>query len=86
MTPSAGWSAAKPFSTDEYPFSVRVAARPLSNATWGYWRNTSITAQPPPSPLECGAAGRCGPSQTLRLVPFGATNIRIAVMPWVATK
>ena len=84
-TPSAGWSPTRAFSTDEYPFSVLVEARPLSNATWGLWRGSNITAQPPPSPLNCSAlaAGSCGASETLRLVPFGATNIRISVFPWV---
>ena len=73
-----------PFDTSEYPFSVVVSARPLPNRTWGYYGASKITAQPPPSPLNCTAgAADCGARQSVRLVPFGATNIRISVFPWV---
>lgn len=81
-SPSSGWSSSFPFDTENYPFSILAPARPLS--TWGYWEGTNITAQPPPSPVDCGAphAG-CGAPQQIRLTPFGATNIRISVWPWV---
>ena len=83
-TPSAGWSTRRPFATDAYPFSITARAAPLPVATWGYWRGTNITAQPPPSPLDCaaGSAANCSAEVRLRLVPFGGTNIRIAVFPW----
>ena len=45
-TPSPGWSVLRPFSTDEYPFSIRAAARKLPETTWGYWAGSKITAQP----------------------------------------
>ena len=79
-TPSPGWSALRPFSTDEYPFSIRAAAHNLPETTWGYWAGSKITAQPPPSPVNASrsAAG----VTTIRLVPFGGTNIRISVFPW----
>ena len=80
--PSPGWSAALPFDTENYPFSVRARARALPDTTWGYYGASNITAQPPPSPLDCARAA-CGKSESVRLVPFGGTNIRIAVMPWV---
>jgi hypothetical protein len=82
-TPSAGWSLRMPFDTDEYPFSIRAKARHLNQSAWGYWAGSRITAQPPPSPFNCSGSV-CGASETVRLVPFGGTNIRIAVMPWVA--
>ena len=82
-TPSAGWSLARPFATDQYPFSALASARRLGNGTWGYWEGSAITAQPPASPLDCAAAD-CGTVETIRLVPFGATNIRISVFPWVS--
>ena len=56
--PSAGWSTRRPFATDAYPFSITARAAPLPVATWGYWRGTNITAQPPPSPLDCGRRQR----------------------------
>ena len=82
-TPSPGWSAAFPFNTDDYPFSVLAKVRALPETTWGYYGGSRITAQPPPSPLDC-ANKTCGASQSIRMVPFGGTNIRIAVLPWTA--
>jgi hypothetical protein len=32
---------------------------------------------------EGGEEGQCGPETQVRLVPFGGTNIRISVFPWV---
>ena len=61
---------------------VLARVRPLPNTTWGYYGASKITAQPPPSPLNCTRA-QCGAAQTVRLVPFGSTNIRVSVMPWV---
>ena len=83
--PSSRWSEARPFSTDEYPFSIVARACALANTTWGYYPGTKITAQPPPSPLNrtaaaCDDAGR---TVSIRLVPFGGTNVRIAVFPWL---
>jgi hypothetical protein len=98
-TPSAGWSEKFPFggntgpSTSEYPFSVEVQAKQLPS--WGFWEGSKITDNLPPSPINCGAAGagkedeegaellECGAPQTLKLVPFGLTNIRISVFPWM---
>ena len=40
----------------------------------------AVTAATRPSPIDASA---CGASEPLRLVPFGSTNIRIAVFPWV---
>ena len=79
--PSGGWSEQLPFDTEEYPFSIRARAWPLSEQTWGYWAGSRITAQPPPSPVDMNSTA--GPATTIRMVPFGATNIRISVLPWV---
>ena len=84
-TPSAGWSEKFPFggntgpSTAEYPFSVEVQAKQLPS--WGFWEGSKITDNLPPSPVNCaGGEGsqfvECGAPQTLKLVPFGLTNIR----------
>ena len=79
---SAGWSLALPFSTEEHPFSVVVPARRLGS--WGYWKGSNITDQPPPSPVDCTQpAAQCSTAvEKIRLVPFGGTNIRISVFPW----
>jgi hypothetical protein len=83
--PSSGWSPSLPFSTDDYPFYISVKARQVP--AWGYWAGSKITDAPPASPVDCGAAGAaCGPVTELKLVPFGGTNIRISVFPWLASK
>jgi len=80
-TPSHGWSIARPFDTEAFPFSISARAVPIGS--WGYWKGSNITAQPPPSPVNCSDSGAgCGSVQALRLVPFGGTNIRISVFPW----
>jgi hypothetical protein len=76
---SKGWSTKLPFSTEEYPFSLNVKARPVS--TWGLYPGTNITDNLPLSPVDC-AAGECGTERELRLTPYGGTNIRVAVLPW----
>lgn len=55
-SPSAGWTPDFPFSTDEYPFYITVQARRLPLSQWGYWENSKITANLPPSPLNSVAS------------------------------
>lgn len=77
--PSVKWSPE--FAWDdsgEYPFAMKVTAREVK--TWGYWKRSEITDPPPVSPVE---PNTCGDPTTLELVPFGSTNIRIAVFPYV---
>ena len=75
--PSPGWSEDFPFDdSGEFPFAVDVVG--CEATSWGYWRNSSITAPPPVSPVGKGA---CGPSTKVRLTPFGSTNIRVSVFP-----
>jgi hypothetical protein len=72
-------------STMEFPFAVQVQARQLPQ--WGYWSGSKITDNLPPSPVTdlcaAGEGGGCGQTTTLTLVPFGGTNIRISVFPWM---
>ena len=76
---SSGWNIKSAFSETEFPFSVTVSAKILH--TWGWWNGSKITADLPPSPVKGGAAdGSC--TTTLRLVPYGSTNLRISVFPW----
>ena len=77
---SAGWSPAFAFddSGGRFPFSIMLMGCPVRS--WGYLNGSNITDAPPPSPIT---PEECGLSQPLRLVPFGSTNIRISVFPWV---
>ena len=71
------------YDTEAYPSTVTVQARRVGS--WGFWQNSKVTAQPPPSPVDCDKnASQCGAQESITLVPFGATNVRIAVFPWVA--
>ncbi len=78
--PSAYWNRTLPFSRADFPFSLLVQGRRLPS--WGYWQRSRITDNPPPSPIDCAEPAACGEVTTLRLVPFGGTNIRISVFPW----
>ena len=59
------------------PGSITVTARQVPG--WGFWHGSQITDSPPPR------AG-CGAATSIELVPFGGTNIRISVFPWLASK
>lgn len=90
-TPGGGWSPHYAFNDahEAHPFSIQIIGRRLP--AWGFWRGSNITDVPPASPVNCSggggaggeAAAACGVEEPLTLVPFGSTNIRIAVFPWV---
>ena len=75
---SKGWSTTMPFDTDNFPFAVQVKAKQFKS--WGYWEGSMITADIPPSPVDCAGMYNggplCGDEVTLNLVPYGGTNIR----------
>lgn len=48
---------------------------------WGMVNNSA--ASPPASPLDCTLEGVCGEELSVRLVPYGTTLLRMAVLPWV---
>jgi len=82
-TPASNWSSAMPFDTDSYPSSIAAKARQVG--AWGFWKTSKITAQPPHSPVDCSKnSSQCGDVESITLVPFGATNVRISVFPWFA--
>ena len=73
-----------PFDPSAPPLSILVPARPLPA-----WRAIGdVTQPPPPSPVDdllrmaLGAGGDDSSGTTLRLVPFGSTQVRIAAFPW----
>merc|ERR1711957_1092633 len=83
-TPSAGWGTDFAFNDGgEYPFYISAKARQVQS--WGYWEGSMITAVPPPSPIKCASSSDCGDETELKLVPFGSTNIRISVFPWIGS-
>ena len=77
---SQGWTPSFAFDdSGEYPFSVLVHGRTLKE--WTYWSGSKITGNVPPSPYN--KTNGLGEIKKLRLVPFGSTNIRISVFPWI---
>eukprot|EP00854_Cymbomonas_tetramitiformis_P005362 gene5362-6506_t len=79
--PSVGWTLDFPFDdSGEFPFSISLPARQMK--TWGLWKGSMITDAPPSSPVRCNGSDECGSEETIHLVPFGCTNIRISVFPW----
>ena len=78
---SSGWTTKMAFDTENHPFSIKATARQL--AGWGYWEGSQITASLPSSPVDCTSSA-CGTEEAVELVPFGGTNIRIGVFPWMS--
>lgn len=84
--PSKDWTPEFAFDdSGEYPFSVTVDAKEVVGGQWGYWKGSKITNPPPASPITNRSALSSN-STTLRLVPFGSTNIRIAVFPYYGAR
>ena len=71
-----------PFDPSQPPVYITVAARVLPAWT----AHGSVTDPPPASPVSDRLlnedAAEAVSSRTLRLVPFGSTQIRIAAFPW----
>lgn len=66
---------ANPWTRDTVPVELRGSGVPL--AEWGLSRNSA--APPPLSPV----AARAASPVTLRLIPYGATTLRVAAFPWI---
>ena len=70
-----------PFDPAAPPLTVTVPARRVG--TWRAMSGGKVTERPPPSPVSCQPDGVCSEDVTLRLVPFGSTQLRIALFPWI---
>jgi len=68
-----------PFDTG-CPLAILAQARVVP--TWAMDTVPLTAAEPPPSPVMCNATS-CGSPMRVRLTPYGATNLRIAGLPWV---
>lgn len=70
-----------PFGISEFPGVIHATGRQLSS--WVASKNAAD--EPPPSPIKCSTLpGGCGPPVKIKLVPYGATNLRMSGLPWTA--
>ncbi|MBR1587181.1 MAG: glycoside hydrolase family 127 protein [Kiritimatiellae bacterium] len=73
-----------PFVPGNAPVTISVPAKRSDFGGWGYMREvtTGRAVDPPPSPIP----DEGGEMETLKLVPFGSTQLRISLFPWCAKK
>ena len=73
-----------PFVPGKAPVTISVPAKRSDFGGWGYMREvtTGRAVDPPPSPIP----DEGGEMETLKLVPFGSTQLRISLFPWCAKK
>ena len=70
-----------PFADRAPPVRIAARVRPLPG--WSADPEFPLSpAVPPVSPVAC-AGGACGEEETVDLVPFGSTRLRIGMFPWV---
>eukprot|EP01052_Picozoa_sp_SAG31_P000959 SAG31_NODE_30_length_32545_cov_9.378999_22_plen_146_part_00 len=73
-----------PFNHTGFPIFLRAQARVVTN--WTFAQPGFLEAAPPPdSPVACGAAGACGASFPLTMVPHGSTDVRVGALPWTSS-
>ena len=73
-----------PFVPGKAPVTISVPAKRSDFGGWGYMREvtTGRAVDPPPSPIP----DEGGEVETLKLVPFGSTQLRISLFPWCTKK
>jgi hypothetical protein len=70
-----------PFNTSNFFGWITAEARTLP----GWTTNSNAANEPPASPVNCSSVkGGCGSSSVIHLVPYGATNLRMAALPWMS--
>lgn len=78
---AAGPNRALPFNTSKWFASISATARQLP----AWKEETNAAAEPPTSPVDCASiAGGCSDEVVITLVPYGATNLRMSGLPWIA--
>ena len=78
FVPQGGLNKALPFNTSNYFATIEATARRLPA-----WKEaTNAAAEPPASPVDCTVL-ECGAPEKITLVPYGATNLRMAGLPWI---
>lgn len=79
--PSCERVCAAPFNHTGFPVYLTAKAREVHS--WTFVQPGFIEAAPPPeSPVACAVVGTCGAPKDVMLVPHGATDVRVAALPW----
>ncbi len=86
--PAAGFSFSRTGPTPPVPFAaglwgasnLELTATVRTVAAWGLASNAA--APPPASPVDCSAALACGAPYIATFVPYGATHLRMAELPF----
>ena len=86
--PAGGFTFSRTGPTPPVPFAaglwgasnLELTALVRQVNTWGLDRNSA--APPPSSPVDCTAQGACGAPYLATFVPYGATHLRMAELPW----
>jgi DUF1680 family protein len=71
---------AQPFKAADAPVRLQLKAVKTDQGGWGTYREDfpARAVEPPPSPVQT-----TGNVETITLVPYGSTEIRITQFPWV---
>jgi hypothetical protein len=71
---------AQPFKAADAPVRLKLKAAKTTQGGWGSYRDDfpGRAVEPPPSPVKVS-----GETEDVLLVPYGATEIRITLFPWM---
>jgi len=86
--PAAGFAFSRTGPSPPVPFAagpwgasnLELTATVRQVAAWGLASNAA--APPPASPVDCSAPGACGAPYLATFVPYGATHLRMAELPF----